>query len=166
MIYFRSATLNLAKLSRPSLFLSLLWKSASNLILKKCEYLVFNAKHQRSDLDCGYFSVKLVSSIRWLGISICSCLSAFRSCGLNDIKSKLKIGYAKIVPNRGRFSRKALSRLYSTYCDHSQCCERSYRNQKIIRKFCATDIIFVYIKNSMLVACQRLGPYHPLIRLY
>ena len=66
---------------------------------EKYEYLVFNAKHQSSDLGCGYFSVKLVSSIRWFSISICSSLSAFRSCGLNDIKSKLKIGYVKIIPN-------------------------------------------------------------------
>ena len=166
---------------------------------EKCEYLVFNAKHQSRDLDFGYFLVKLVSSIWWLGISICSSLSAFRSCGLNDIKIKLKKGYAKIVPNRGRFPRKALSRLYSTYCDHSilflsglrplfnnqdlqgirvmyfRYCKyllylpRSYRNQKIIRKFCATDIIFVYEKLYARLgaeACQRLGPYHPLIRLY
>ena len=81
---------------------------------KKCEYLVFNAQYQSSDLARGSFSVKLVSSNWWLDFSICSSLSAFRSCGLNDIKSKLKIGYVKIVPNRGRFSWKALSRLYST----------------------------------------------------
>ena len=137
-----------------------------------------SAYMEKEEHTCRYFSVKLVYSIRWRfrfdGISICSSLSTFWSCGLNDIKSKLKIGYAKIVPNRGRFSRKALSRLYSTYCDHSilflssfrpffnsqdlqnirvlyfSYCkyllylQRSYRNRKIISKFCAIDIIFVY----------------------
>ena len=100
---------------------------------------------------------------------------------------------------QGTHSRKALCRLNSTYCDHSILflaglrpflnrqhlqnmwvlyflyCKNllylplSYRNWKIIRKFCATDIIFVYKKLYARLgtdACQRLGPYHPLTRLY
>ena len=58
--------------------------------------------------------------------------------------------------------------LYFHYCKYLLYLPRSYRNQKIIRKYCATDIILfkkLYAKFGA-EACQHLGPYHPLIRLY
>ena len=187
-------------LAKSTQFVSkLLEKIGLVLNAEKCEYLVFNAKNPSSDLSCSSFSVKLAPALRWLGISICSSISAIRASALADIKNKLKAGYAKIVPNRGRHSRKALAKLYSTYCDHSilflsglrpffnnndmqdirvlyfRYCKyllylpRWYRNRKIIRMFNATDILTSYNKlDSKLKdeACKRLGPFHPLVRLF
>ena len=36
-----------------------------------------------------------------------------------DISKKIQIGYGKIVANRGKYNRRALAKLYSTFCDHS-----------------------------------------------
>ena len=137
----------------------------------KCEYLVFNPKSSAHNLSCGSSVIRNVASLRWLGISICSTLTFLRLQVLRDVKEKLKIGYAKIVPNRGKYSRRALAKMYSTYCDHSvlflsgmysllnkndlrqiriayfRYCKfllylpTSYRNTRIIEKYGATDII-------------------------
>lgn len=143
---------------------------------QKCNYLVFNAKYQYNDLNCGFFTIGRVFSFRWLGINICSLLSAFRSSAITDVKNKLRAGYGKIVPNRGKYSRRALAKLYSSFCDHSilflcglYSLFRSddlrnfrvlyfrylkfllylpsrYRNTKIVKNFGATDIL-VSFKN-------------------
>ena len=36
-----------------------------------------------------------------------------------DVTEELNTGHAKIVPNRGKYSRRALAKIHSTYCDHS-----------------------------------------------
>ena len=78
----------------------------------KCKYLVFNSKSSTTPLDCGLFSVKYVESFRWLGTNICKPLTLFCFWALSDIKEKLKLGYVKIVQNRGRYNRKALAKFY------------------------------------------------------
>ena len=85
----------------------------------KCEYLVFNPKSSAHNLSCGSSVIRNVTSLRWLGISICSTLTFLRLQVLRDVKEKLKIGYTNIEPNRGKYSRQALAKMYSTYCDHS-----------------------------------------------
>jgi hypothetical protein len=90
---------------------------------------------------------------------------------LREVKEKLKIGYVKIVPNHGKYSHRALAKMYSTYYDHSVLflsgmysllnkndlhqirityfryskfllyLPTSYRNTRIIEKYDATDII-------------------------
>ena len=85
------------------------------LNIDKCEYLVFNSKSSTKPLDCGLFSVKCVESFRWLGINICKSLTLLRFRALSGIKEKLKWGYAKIVPNRRRYNKKALAKLYSSF---------------------------------------------------
>ena len=65
------------------------------------------------------FSVRCVSDLPWLGIHICSNLLTFRTNIVRDVEEKLKVGYGKIVANRGHYSRKALTLLYSCFCDHS-----------------------------------------------
>lgn len=144
----------------------------------KCEYLVFNSKSSATPLDCGVFSVKSVESFRWLGINICKSLTLFRFRALSDIKDKLKLGYAKIVPNRGRYNRKALAKLYSSFCDHAvlfpaglhilfrpgdisdirimyfRYCKfllylpRRYSNRKMMRIFGAPDIVNCFVRQS------------------
>ena len=46
-------------------------------------------------------------------------MNALRSRAVKDISDKLKLGYSKIVANRGHYRRSALTRLYSNFCDHS-----------------------------------------------
>ena len=70
-------------------------------------------------LHCNNFTIPLVDCIRWLGISIANNLSSLRQRTVYDISKKIQIGYAKIVANRGKYNRRALSNLYSTFCDHS-----------------------------------------------
>ena len=36
-----------------------------------------------------------------------------------DISKKIQIGYAKIAANKGKYNRRALAKLNSTFCDHS-----------------------------------------------
>ena len=46
-------------------------------------------------------------------------LSSLRQRTVCDISKKIQIGYAKIVANRGKYNRRALAKLYFTFCDHS-----------------------------------------------
>ena len=46
-------------------------------------------------------------------------MNALRSRAVKDISDKLRLGYSKIVANRGHYRRRALTRLYSNFCDHS-----------------------------------------------
>jgi hypothetical protein len=89
------------------------------LNVDKCEYLIFNGISSSHPLNCSSFSIPQVTSFRWLGISVCNSLSSFRFQTIRDIKNKLKLGYSKIVGNRGHFRRQALTKLYSSFCDHS-----------------------------------------------
>ena len=104
-------------------------------------------------------------------------MNALRSCAVKDISDKLRLGYSKIVANRGHYRRRVLTRLYSNFCDHSvlfctgirpllltgdlksihinyyRCYKfllylpRCYRNIKLVKKYCAIDIIGVFEKN-------------------
>ena len=66
-----------------------------------------------------YCIYDFVDCIRWLGISITKNLSSLRQHTVCDISEKIQIGYAKIVANRGKYNRRALAKLYSSFCDHS-----------------------------------------------
>jgi len=112
---------------------------------------------------------------------------------------KLRLGCSKIVANRGHYRRRALTRLYSNFCYHSalfcsgirsllltgglkririnyyRYCKfllylpRSYRNTKLAKKYCATDITDVLEKLSAKLAIEalyRLGCFHRFIRLF
>ena len=80
---------------------------------------------QRKITSCSFctamwtYLIRCVSVIKWIGIHICSTFSGLHVKALVDIKQKLQIGYGKVVANRGRYSRRALARLYSTFYDHS-----------------------------------------------
>ena len=69
-----------------------------SLNIDKCEYLVFNAKSMPICLPC---SVRCVSELGWLGIHICSNLLTLTTNIVRDAKEKLKVGYCKILTNRG-----------------------------------------------------------------
>jgi len=43
----------------------------------------------------------------------------FRKGAVRDAKTKIQVGYSKIVANRGKYNRIALGKLYSTFSDHS-----------------------------------------------
>ena len=125
-----------------------------------------------------YLFFHTVISFRWLGISVCNSLSSFRFQTIRDIKNKLKLGYSKIVGNRGHFRRQALTKLYSSFCDHSvlfcsgvymllnkgdvkraktdyyRYCKfllylpRSFRNRRLMSQYQATDIVLSVEKLS------------------
>lgn len=65
-----------------------------------------------------YFLLKLVPCCDGLG-SVFAPLYHICSTALSDIENKLKADYAKIVPNRGSYSPKALARLQLTHYNHS-----------------------------------------------
>jgi hypothetical protein len=67
------------------------------------------------------FSLFPVSSFLWLGLHITNNLKTLWALTVSNAKKKKKIqiGYSKIVANRGRYNRKALGKLYSSFCDHS-----------------------------------------------
>ena len=88
-----------------------------SLNIDKCEYIVFNAYYMPICLPCFNFSVRCVSDLWWLGIHIRPNQLTFRTNIVWDVKEKLKVGYGKIVANRGHYSRKALALLYSSFCD-------------------------------------------------
>ena len=94
-------------------------KIGLSLNIANCEYLSFNDKFGTGGLNCRLFIIPRVSSLRWLGISICDSVSALRRKTVSDIKDNLKMGYAKIVANRGRYNRRGLAKFYSTFCDHA-----------------------------------------------
>ena len=52
-------------------------------------------------------------------MGVCDSLASTRRKFLIDTRDKLRIGYAKIAANRGRFSRRGLAKLYSSFCDHA-----------------------------------------------
>ena len=89
-----------------------------SLSIDKCEFLPYNCT-TATPLHCNNFTIPLVDCIRWLGISITNNLSSLRQRTVCDISKKIQIGYAKIVANRGKYNRRALAKLYSTFCDHS-----------------------------------------------
>ena len=126
-------------------------------------------------------------------------MNALRSRAVKDISDKLRLGYSKIVANRGHYRRRALTRLYSNFCDHSvlfcsvirpllstrdlkririnyyRYCKfrlylpRSYRNTKLVKKYCATDITVAFEKlsaNLAIEAIYSLGCFNRLIRLF
>ena len=89
-----------------------------SLNVDKCKFLSFNNISSTS-LRCSGFTIPLVDSLRWLGISITNSLPSLRQRTVSDINMKIKLGYAKIVANRGKYNKLALAKLYSTFCDHS-----------------------------------------------
>ena len=107
--------------------------------------------------------------------TVCDPMNALRSRTVKYMSDKLRLGYSKIVANRGHCRRRAL-RVYSNFCDHSglfctgirpllltddpkririnyyRCWKfllflpRSYRNTKLVKKCCAKNIIGVFEK--------------------
>ena len=146
------------------------------LNIDKCEFLVFNGNNCSESLYCGGCSILRVKSLHWFGITVCDSMNALRSRAVKDIIAKLRLGYSKIVADRGYYRRRALTRLCSNFCDYSvhfctgirpllltgdlkrnrinyyRYCKfllylpRSYRNTKLIKKYCATDITGAFEK--------------------
>ena len=79
------------------------------------EFLTYNL----SSLVCNEFSVLSVSSFRWLGITVSNSLALFRKQIVADSVRKIQFSYSKIAANRGKYNRRALGRLFSTFSDHS-----------------------------------------------
>ena len=57
--------------------------------------------------------------LKWLGMYVCDSLASTQREFLIDTRYKLRICSAIIVANRGRFSRRELVKLYSSFCDHA-----------------------------------------------
>ena len=89
-----------------------------SLNLDKCEFLSYNLSSS-TPLVCNEFSVLSVSSFRWLGITVSNSLALFRKQIVADSVRKIQFSYSKIVANRGKYNRRALGRLFSTFSDHS-----------------------------------------------
>ncbi len=66
-----------------------------SLNVDKCKFLSFNNISSTS-LRCSGFTIPLVDSLRWLGISITNSLPSLRQRTVSDINMKIKLGYAKI----------------------------------------------------------------------
>ena len=60
-----------------------------------------------------------MTSLRWWDITLTNNLVSFCNKILSDAKVKLQVRYSKIVANRGKYNRTALSQIYSCFCDHS-----------------------------------------------
>jgi len=84
-----------------------------SLNIDKFEYLVFNTKSMPICLPFSNFTVHCVSELRWLGIHICLNILAFRTNIVRNVEEKLKLGYGKIVANRGHYFQTAHALLYS-----------------------------------------------------
>ena len=127
-----------------------------------------------------------VKSFRWFGITVCDSMNALQFRPVKDISDKLRLGYSKIVANPGHYRRRALTRLYSNFWDHSvlfcsgirpllltgdlkriridyyRYCKfllyppRSYQNTKLVKKYCATDISGAFEKLSAKLAIEAL----------
>ena len=140
------------------------------LNIDKCKFLVFNGNNCSESLYCGGFSIPRVKSLLWLSITVWDFMNALRSCAVKDISDKLRLDYSKIVANCGHYRRWALTRLHSNFCDHFlifctgirplllttnlrririnyyRYCKfilylpRFFRNIKLVKKYCATDI--------------------------
>ena len=91
-------------------------KISLSLNISKCEYLSFNSPSPPKPLSSKIFHV---DSMRWLGITLTKNLKTFRSRSFRDAKTKIQIGYSKIVANRGKYNHIALEKLYSSFSDHS-----------------------------------------------
>ena len=91
---------------------------ALSLNIDKCKFLPYNCT-TATPLHCNNFTIPLVDCIRWLGISITNNISSLRQPTVCDISKKIQIGYAKIVANRGKYNRRGLAKLFSTFCDYS-----------------------------------------------
>jgi len=83
--------------------------------IDKCTFIVFNGNNCSESLYCDGFSIPRVKSFRWLGIIVCDSMNDLRSRAVKDISDKLRLGYSKIVANRGDYRRRALTRLYSIF---------------------------------------------------
>jgi hypothetical protein len=95
---------------------SLFSKIGLSLNVEQCEFLVFNGPtSSNAPLVCCSFSIPSVSAFRWLDITVTKSISSLRQCTVRDVQK----GYSKIVTNRGKYNRRALGRLYATFCDHS-----------------------------------------------
>ena len=63
-------------------------------------------------------SVRIIfSSIAEITFQIFLWIFTFIYCHFNSVV--VQIGYSKIVANQGKYNRRALGRLYATFCDHS-----------------------------------------------
>jgi len=89
-----------------------------DLAVDKYESLIFNSDFSPDNLGCSSFCIPCVASICWLSLTICSTSNSIRHQTHVDIKTKLKIGYSKIVMNHGRSNRRVFAKLFSSCCDH------------------------------------------------
>ena len=75
-------------------------------LFERIGLISFNAKRQRSFQNCGLFSVKIVPTWLRFGISVCSSLSPLCSSTILEIRNEFRTGYAKVIPDHNRYSRK------------------------------------------------------------
>ena len=83
------------------------------------KFLMVRLPSSNAPLACRGFFIPFVSAFRWLGITVTNSISCLRQCTVRDVQKKIQMGYSKIVANRGKYNRRALGRLYATFCDHS-----------------------------------------------
>ena len=136
--------------------------------------VIFNGVASSFGLQFPFCTISHFFSMAW---DFCTP-SSFRFQTIRDIQFKLILGYSKIIGSRGHFRRQALTKLYSTFYDHSVlfcagfyivrnkgdvkrvktdyygCCKfflylpRSFRNRRLTSKYQATDLVLSVEKLS------------------
>ena len=79
-------------------------------------FCVLGSPPRASPLCLGCSTKPCSASIKWLGLSFSTSLSSTCSAITSSVLKRMWVGYAKISPKRGRYSRKGLCRLHSSFC--------------------------------------------------
>ena len=82
----------------------------------KCKFLCFNISNPAPSLHVGTMLLECVSKLKWLGISFSDRLSTTWLSLIASALLCIHISYGKILPNKGRHSRRALCKLYHSFC--------------------------------------------------
>ena len=95
---------------------SLLSDIGLSVNMGKCEFMCFNSSISVSPLNLGSISLPCLDKVKWLGISFCP--SIYETCSelVTNALKNIRVSYGKISPNRGRYNRKGLARLYNSFC--------------------------------------------------
>jgi hypothetical protein len=64
----------------------------------------------------GTMLLKCFSKLKWLGITFSDTLSTTCSSLVASSLQCIRFSYGKISPNRGRYSRRCLCKLYHSFC--------------------------------------------------
>jgi len=133
--------------------------------INKNENFIFNPKSSGRNLFCGSMVILDVANLRWEGIHIYSTLPFLWLQVLRDVKEKLKIGYAEIIPYRGNIHTKLylksiliiLSCFYLVNFRYGtkKACTKSILLIIEIENFCCTTNTFTWYTYYWNIWCYR-----------